>query len=582
MMRWLFRILAIIGGAVVGVFVVGTVTRYVWHGHVPARTVIELDIEGPFVEYVPDEPLANLLQSRRTRLREVLDGLERAKGDDRVVGLVAHVGQGALGLAQIQEVRDAVADFRTSGKRAIAFTEAFGEFGPGNGSYYLATAFGEIYLQPSGEIGLTGLMAEAPFVRGTLDKLGIVPRFGARGEYKNAVNMFTERRFTAPHREATTRLITSQFDQIVRGIAAARGLAEADVRAIVDRAPLSAQQALDARLVDGLAYRDEVVAKLEEGGKKPERLTLTRYVSLAGPPPATGDTVALIHGVGVVSRGKSGVDPMSGNVGMGSDTLTAAFRSAVEADRVRAILFRIDSPGGSYVASDTIWREVSRAREAGKPVVVSMSDVAASGGYFVAVPADRIVAQPGTITGSIGVFAGKMLTGGFWDKLGITWDEVHIGTNATMWTGLSDFSPAERTNFDATLDRIYQDFTGKVAAGRKLSKERVDEIGRGRVWTGEDALARGLVDALGGYPEALRQVRSTLGLAADAPLQLEQFPPSRGLLGALFARATGPGDDSSDEEPTMAAVRAGVEAMQGVTRTLRAIGLGQTSIGGLR
>jgi protease-4 len=582
MMRWLFRILAIIGGAVVGAVVVGTATRYVWRGHVPAHTVIELDLERPLVEYVPDDPLANLLQSRRMPLREVLDGLERAKADDRVVGLLAHVGQGSFGLAQIQEVRDAVADFRASGKRAIAFTEAFGEFGPGNGAYYLATAFGEIYLQPSGDVGLTGLMAETPFVRGTLDKLGIVPRFGARGEFKNAINTFTERRFTAPHREATTRLITSQFDQIVRGIATARGLPEADVRAVVDHAPLSAEHALDAKLVDGLAYRDEVVAKLEEGGTKPERLNLTRYLALAGPPPATGDTVALIHGVGVVSRGKSGVDPMSGDVGMGSDTVTAAFRSAVEADRVRAIVFRIDSPGGSYVASDTIWREVSRAREAGKPVVVSMSDVAASGGYFVAIPADRIVAQPGTITGSIGVFAGKMLTGGLWDKLGVTWDEVHMGTNATMWTGLSDYSAAERTNFDATLDRIYRDFTSKVAAGRNLSKERVDEIARGRVWTGEDALARGLVDALGGYPEALRQVRSTLGLAADAPLQLEQFPPSRGLLGALFARATGPGDDSSDEEPAVAAVRAGVEAMQGITRSLRAIGLGQASIGGLR
>ena len=427
-MRLIFRILATIGGAVVGAVVLGIAARYLWRGHVPAHTVIVLDFEQPLVEYVPDDPLANLLQRRRALLRDVLDGLARAKSDDRVVGLVAHVGQGTLGLAQIQELRDAVADFRSSGKRAVAFAEAFGEFGPGNGAYYLATAFGEIYLQPSGDVGLTGLMAETPFVRGTLDKLGVVPRFGARGEYKNAVNTFTERRFTGPHREATSRLITSQFDQIVRGIAAARGLAEGDVRSVVDRAPLSAQQALDAKLVDGLAYRDEVLAKLEDGGTKPERLSLARYVALAGPPPAGGDTVALIHGVGAVSRGKSGVDPMSGDVGMGSETLAAAFRSAVEADRVRAIVFRIDSPGGSYVASDTIWREVSRAREAGKPVVVSMGNVAASGGYFVAVPADRIVAQPGTITGSIGVFAGKMLTGGLWDKLGVTWDEVHVGT----------------------------------------------------------------------------------------------------------------------------------------------------------
>jgi protease-4 len=582
MTRLLFRILATIGGAVVVAVLLGVAARYLWRGHVPARTVVELDLERPLVEFVPDEPLANLLQSRRTPLREVLDGLARAKADDHVVALLAHVGQGTRGLAQIQELRDAVTDFRGSGKRAIAFTEAFGEAGPGNGAYYLASAFGEIYVQPSGEVGLTGLLAEAPFVRGTLDKLGIVARFAARGEYKNAINMFTERRFTEPHREATTRLITSQFDQIVRGIASARGLSEKGVRAIVDRAPLSAQEALDAKLVDGLAYRDEVLAKLEADGAKPERLSLARYLALAGPPAVSGDTVALIHGVGVVTSGKSGVDPMSGDVGMGSETLGEAFRSAVEADHVRAILFRIDSPGGSYVASDSIWREVTRARESGKPVIVSMSDVAASGGYFVAMPADRIVAQPGTITGSIGVFSGKMLTGGLWDKLGVTWDEVHIGTNATMWTGLSDYTPSQRASLDGTLDRIYQDFTGKVAAARKLPKERVEEIARGRIWTGEDALARGLVDALGGYPEALRQVRATLGLPADAPLRLEQFPPVRGLLGTLVARAFGPGDDSNDEDPSMAAVRAGVEAMQAVTRSLRAIALGDTTITGLR
>src|SRR5262249_38162247 len=207
-------------------------------------------------------------------------------------------------------------------------------------------------------------------------------------------------------------------------------------------------------------------------------------------------------------------------------------------------------------ASDTIWREVSRARAAGKPVVVSMGNVAASGGYFIAIPADRIVAQPGTITGSIGVFAGKMLTEGFWDKVGVTWDEVHIGTNALMWTGLSDYSPSELARFDASLDRIYDDFTGKVAAARKLSRERVEEIARGRVWTGEDALARGLVDALGGYPEALRQVRQTLGLAPDAPLRVEPFPPPRGLVAGLVERVMGPGDDANDEDAAVATLRA--------------------------
>jgi protease IV len=274
-----------------------------------------------------------------------------------------------------------------------------------------------------------------------------------------------------------------------------------------------------------------------------------------------------------VQRGKSRIDPLSGDVGMGSDTVTEAFRDAADADRVRAILFRIDSPGGSYVASDTIWREVSRARDAGKPVIVSMGNVAASGGYFVAIPADRIVAQPGTITGSIGVFAGKMLTSGFWQKLGVTFDAVQVGESATMWSGLHDYTPAERTRFEAALDRIYEDFTSKVAAGRKLPKERVLEIAKGRVWTGEDALGLGLIDALGGYPEALRQVRDALGLAADAPVQLESFPAPRGLLSGLVERAIAPDDDTAGEEPAVSTLRAGLEAVQAVTRSLRSAGL---------
>ena len=416
----------------------------------------------------------------------------------------------------------------------MLFRSAFGESGPGNGAYYLATAFDEIYVQPSGDVGLTGLMAETPFLRGTLDKLGIVPRFSARGKYKTAVNMFTERRFTEAHREAASQLVASQFGQIVRGIAEARKLSEDDVRAIVDQAPLSAQQALDAHLLDGLAYRDEVYAKFESGGEKPTRIPLLRYLDRAGPPSAPGDTVALIHGVGTVQRGKSGVDPLSGDVSMGSDTVSAAFRSAVEDDDVRAIVFRIDSPGGSYVASDTIWREVSRARAAGKPVIVSMGNVAASGGYFVAMPADRIVAQPGTITGSIGVFSGKMLLGAFFDKLGITFDEVHAGANATMWSSLQDFTPGQKARFEAELDRVYNDFTSKAAQARKTTPEKIDEVAQGRVWTGAQAKERGLVDTLGSFDDALKSAARRAKLAADGDYRVSYIEPEPGRLARLL------------------------------------------------
>ncbi len=573
MKRFVARLFTVVGGAVVGLLLIGGMARFLSRSHVPARTVVELDLERPLAEYAPSDPLASLLQTRRIMLRDVLEGLARARDDDRVVAFVARIGSAPAGLGQLQELRDAVADFRAGGKPAVAFSETFGEFGPGNGAYYLASAFGEVYLQPSGDVGLTGVLAEVPFVRGTLDKLGVVPRFGARGEYKNAVNTFTERGFTAPHREATARLVESQFGQIVRGIAAARGLGEDAVRALVDRAPLSAQEALDAKLVDGLAYRDQMFAKLAGGGPEPERMSLARYLERAGRPEAGGTVVALIHGVGAVHRGRSRVDPLSGDVAMGSDTVTAAFRAAVDDDRVRAILFRIDSPGGSYVASDSIWREVSHARAAGKPVVVSMGNVAASGGYFVAIPADKIVAQPGTVTGSIGVFAGKMLSAGLWDKLGVTFDDVQVGRNATMWSGLHDYTAAERLRFDAALNRIYDDFTGKVAAGRRMPIEEVRKIAKGRVWTGEDAFARGLVDALGGYPEALRQVRTVLGVASDAPLDLEVFPAPRGLLANVVHRAMVPDDEATEDDPEVAVLAAGLDAVQTTTRTLRAAGL---------
>jgi protease-4 len=216
---------------------------------------------------------------------------------------------------------------------------------------------------------------------------------------------------------------------------------------------------------------------------------------------------------------------------------------------------------------------VSRAREAGKPVVVSMGNVAASGGYFVAMPADRIVAQPGTITGSIGVYSGKMLTAPLFEKLGLTFDDVQAGANATIWSGLHDYSPDERARFEASLDRVYDDFTSKVAAARKLPKERVLEIARGRVWTGEDALGLGLVDSLGGYPEALKQVRGMLGLAPDAPLHLEEFPPVRGPLTGLVERLIAPGEGDGNDEATTATLAAGLEAVHALTRSLRAAGV---------
>jgi protease-4 len=564
MKRVLVKFLAAIGALLIVGVVTAGIYRMVSKSHVPSKTILEIDFQQPLVEFVPDDPAAKLLGGgRQPRVLDVVQALERAGDDKRVVGLIARCGSGGLGMATIQELRDAVLAFRAKGKTATAFIETTGEDAAGNGAYYLATAFDQIYLQPSGDIGLIGLLREVPFIRGTLDKLGLIPRFDHRSEYKTAMNLLTEKQFTEAHREAATEIMDSQFGQLIRDIAAARKLSEGEVRALINRGPFLGQEALDAKLVDGLAYRDDVYARLKTKGSK--FLYLSKYLDRAGTPYERGKTIALIFGVGGVQRGKSGYDPVFQEVTMGSDTLAGAFRAAVEDKDVKAILFRVDSPGGSYVASDTIWREVANARKAGKPVVVSMGDVAGSGGYFVAIPADKIVAHPATLTASIGVVSGKFVTTNFWDKLGITWDEVHTSSNSQVFTGLSDFTPEQWARFETELDRIYDDFTTKVAEGRKLPKEKVLEIAKGRVWTGEDAKERGLVDELGGFSVAMKLVRQAAGLAPDAKVQLKEFPAKKSLLERLL----GEGPDSS--EPT--ALARALQVIQPFIRVARQTGL---------
>lgn len=507
---------------------------------VPKQVLLEVDLEREVVEYKPDDPVAQAVLGGAVPLRDLIEGLEVAAEDERVGALVARVGAVPMGLATAQELRDAVLAFRASGKRAFAFAETFGEFGPGNTSYFLASAFDEIHLQPSGDVGLTGVLMESMFVAGTLEKLGLVPRMGQRYEYKNAMNMLTEKAYTPAHEEAMRAIAASWHRQIVAGIAAGRGRGEEEVRALLDGGPYLGPQALEAGLVDSLAYRDEVWEKAEAAvGESVKRLSLGKYLERAGRPHRAGSAIALVYGVGGVARGKSDLNPLTGEFTMGSDTVAQALRDAVEDDDVKAILFRVDSPGGSYVASDTIWHETVRARAAGKPIVVSMGDVAGSGGYFVAMAADKIVAQPGTITGSIGVLGGKFLTEGLWSKLGISWDEVHVGEGGSIWSGLADYDAAQLAQREAWLDRIYLDFTSKVAEGRGRAREEIHEIAKGRIWSGEDALARGLVDAVGGMDVALRLAREAAGLAPDAAIELRLFPKPKTPLQALLATLGG-------------------------------------------
>lgn len=519
---------------------------------VPSQVLLELELDEPLAESHPDESLTSAFGETKSTVRDVVEALQKAGADPRVKGLVVHVGAAPGSMAVVQELRDAVKAFRKAGKPAIAYADSFGEFGGANGAYFFATAFDEVYIQPSGDVGLVGLAAETPFARDAFAKLGVKPQIGQRKEYKNAVNSYTEQSYNAPHREATEKYLGSLFGQLVRGVAEDRGRTEQEVRALVDRGPVPAKEALEAKLVDGLLYRDEVYAKVRErtGGKEPELLYLGKYLKRAGRPNSSGTKVALIYGVGGVVRGESQSNPLSGELNMGSETVARALRKATQDDEVKAIVFRVDSPGGSYLASDSIRREVQRAREQGKPVIVTMGNLAASGGYFVAMEADKIVAQPGTLTGSIGVFGGKMVTAGLWEKLGVNWDTIAFGKMATVSSTDAEYTPEQKAQVEASLDRIYADFTAKAAAGRKLPLEKLQDVARGRVWTGEDAKALGLVDALGGFPVALDLAREAAKLPAGAPLEVQVFPRQKAAAELVAELLAGGDEDNSEEVET--------------------------------
>jgi len=576
MKKFIVRLLAVIGAFAL-IYTVVIVVLIMGHKpHVPGKTILEVNLEQPMVEYVPNTSFVQVMMKDRLVLRDVVDALDRAGNDSRVVGLVARVGSEQMGMAEVQEIREAVLRFRAKKKFAVAFAETFGEVGPGNKSYYLATAFDQIYLQPSGDIGLTGLMLESPFLSGTLQKLGMPFHGDHRYEYKSALNTFTEKKYTPAEREENTAILNSWFSQMQDGICDARHIPKDQWQSLVDRGPYLGKEGLDAKLVDGLAYRDEVYGQAKKNaGEGAQFLYLGKYLEAAGRPHQSGKTVALIYGVGSVQRGKSSFDALTGGGSMGSDTVTAAFRSALDDKDVKAILFRVDSPGGSYVASDAIWREVMRARKAGKPVIVSMGDLAGSGGYFVAMDADKIVAQPGTITASIGVLGGKFLTSGFWKKVGLSWDQVHNGANAAIWTSTMDYSPQEWARFEAWLDRVYGDFTTKAAEGRHLPKDKLLQIAKGRIWSGADAKNLGLVDALGGFDEALSLVKKAIGVSPTEEVKIEVFPRKKGLLQLLLAGSP----DNSEQEGAATQTRVGIlETVQPFLKQLQALGVGEKGV----
>ena len=491
------------------------------------QTLLELDLTEPLVAPEADDPIARLRARSRRLLRPTLRALHEAADDRHVVGLIARVG-GMWPWGTMQELRRGVQTFAASGKPTLAWVETFGELGSrGMSAYVLATAFGELWLQPGGEIGLLGVGIETTFVRGTLDRLGIEPQFEQRYEYKNAADVLMRKEFTAAHREALERLAESVFSDAVETIADARGLTHDQVRELVNSGPRTASEAQAAGLVDRLGYRDQAYEAMRaRTGGKPELLFADRWRPhrKLAPPPHRRGHVALVDVRGAIATGRTRRGPMGRQAG--SDTLSAQLRAARDNDRARAVVMRVESPGGSAVASEVIWREVWRLREADKPVIVSMGDVAASGGYYIACPAEVIVALPATLTGSIGVLGGKLVVDSLLERLGVSTGTVQQGAHALMYSARRSFSEDERARFAATVDAIYHDFVGKVAEGRQRPVADIEAVARGRVWTGRDALEAGLVDELGGLRDAVRIARERANLPEDAPvLGAVRIPP---------------------------------------------------------
>jgi len=502
--------------------VVAMLLLYVMVGQepdVPDRATLVLRPSGDIPEVLPQV----IFGGEELTVHAYTDLIRKAKGDSRIKGILLRPGGLSSPFwAKLQEIRAALEDFKTSGKYVHAWLEYAGDR-----EYYLASVADRVYLLPSASLDLTGVASYEIFLRGTFDWIGTYPDFLHVGDYKTAVNTYLEKTYTPAHREMSRSLNRSQYDQLVQTIANARKKPEAEVRALIDQGPFQPEDALRLGLIDEVAYEDELDDLIDD-------LDDTRYidaedyaqVSWEATGVVRGARIAVINATGVINSGSSGFDPVNGAV-VGADSLVEYIREARGDRSIRAIVLRVDSPGGSSTASDVIWRELSISRENQRPVIVSMSDLAASGGYYIALGGDAIVAQPGTLTGSIGVYTGKFVMTGTLDKLGANIESTSNGRHAEIYSPDRRFTPEERSKIQESMQLVYDQFIERTAAARHMPPEKVDEVAQGRVWTGAQAKQLGLVDELGGLHKAIDLAKQRARIAAEEEVQLVVYPPRR-------------------------------------------------------
>ncbi|MBC7909231.1 MAG: signal peptide peptidase SppA [Pyrinomonadaceae bacterium] len=506
------------------------------------NSVLVLKIEGAMPDFVPDDPMRRFFGGDDSSLTDLLTQIKKAKVDKRIGALLLEIEFSGAGWGKADEIRDAIADFRTSGKPAYAYME-YGS----NKEYYIATSCEKVFVAPPGDLFINGLAAQVMFFRGSLDKLGVEPDVFQIGKYKNAPDQFTRKEMSEAHREVVNSMLDNLHNRLVNTIATARKKSPDDVRTIIDNAPIGAAQARDQGLIDGALYRDEVEKELKTrlGYKEADKLqTISRGTYRDIQPESVGlnrgERIAVIYASGAIGSGRSSDGPY-GDQSTGSDTVVKALNDATADTSIKAIVIRVDSPGGSSYASDIIWHAVEAAKQK-KPVVISMGDVAASGGYYIACNANKIIAEPSTITGSIGIFAGKPVMKGFYDWLGISSEYVLKGKMAGMFRETEKFTPEERAKFEEMIkSTYYEDFVPKVAKGRGRDPEYIDSIAQGRVWMGDQAKEKGLVDEFGGLDKAIEVAKGLANIPAEKGIQRVIMPYPRTFFEDLF----GAGDEAA-------------------------------------
>jgi protease-4 len=517
-------------------FAIVIVSQYLSHRYKPG-SVLVLNLDGTVVERSSANALG-IINSDQTALNVIRRALKSAETDDRIVGLAIKVVDPQMELAQAQELCAMIIEFRRHGKWTTAYMETAGEGGFGNLPYLVASAASEVSMMPQGEMNILGVGMREMFARGLLDWIKVNPNFASIGKFKSAANLFTEKDFTPSQREEDEALMGDMFDQIVTQSAANRHLAADQMRAIVDRAPFTASEGLKSHLLDRLEYEDQFDERVKKyRGEHHETIDASSYMRSSRPRFGGRNKIAVIYGLGAIQRGAGGFDPIlsPGSTAMGSDDMVKAFKDAREDDGVRAVVFRVNSPGGSVIASELIRRAVELTA-AKKPVVVSMSGYAASGGYWVSTPAAAIISDPGTITGSIGVLGGKFNVAGAAGALGINTGAISHGANALMFDSFSDFTPAQEKIFrEQLLGGTYQYFLELVAKQRHLTVGQVNDVAQGRVWTGDQALKVKLVDKLGGLTDAIDQAKMLAKLDARSHPQIEELPEQAGVFSKLMS-----------------------------------------------